>query len=82
MLAAIQSPHGWVAAQSDKSEPVESEHLALNPALAKTSIGWQPRLAPSEALQWTAEWYRAILEGADARELSVSQLRRYEALAA
>jgi CDP-glucose 4,6-dehydratase len=81
MLAAMRSSHGWIAAQPNGPEPEEARFLSLDPALAKTSIDWQPRFAPSEALQWTAEWYRAVSDGADARALSIDQLRRYEALA-
>jgi CDP-glucose 4,6-dehydratase len=81
MLAAMRCPHGWVAAQADEPQPEEAQFLALDPGLAETSIDWRPRLAPAEALQWTAEWYQAVSKGADARTLSTAQLRRYEALA-
>ena len=82
MLAAIRSPHGWTPAASETPQPKETDFLALDPALAGASIGWRPRLAPVQALQWTAEWYSAVAGGADARALSVEQLHRYEALAA
>ncbi len=82
MIAAIRSPHGWTVAQSDIPQPVESQYLALDPALAKASIGWRPRISPAASLQWTAEWYRAVSQGASARALSIEQLLRFEALAA
>ncbi len=82
MLAAIRSPHGWQPASFDAPQPKESGYLALDPSLAALSLGWRPRLDPMQALQWTAEWYGAVAGGADARALSVEQLRRYQALAA
>ena len=82
MLAAILSPHGWVSEQPRTPHPTESQYLALDPALAQATIGWQPRLTPAEALRWTAEWYNAVAKGANARTLSLDQLRRYRALAA
>jgi CDP-glucose 4,6-dehydratase len=81
MLSAMRSSHGWLPAKTNGSEPEEARFLSLDPALAGSSIDWRPRLVPSEALRWTAEWYRAILDGADARAFSIEQLRRYEMLA-
>jgi CDP-glucose 4,6-dehydratase len=79
MFEAMQAPCSWV--QDSEQHVVEAEHLALDPALAMTSLGWRPRLEPREALQWTAEWYSSVANGAEPRVLSLEQLRRYEALA-
>jgi CDP-glucose 4,6-dehydratase len=61
-------------------QPEEAQFLTIDPALAISSIGWRPRLSAMDALQWTAEWYGAVLNGADARQTATEQIRRYEAL--
>ncbi len=63
------------------ANPDEAQTLALDPALAMRSLGWRPRLQPAQALQWTADWYRAFDDGADPRRLAVAQIDAYEALA-
>jgi CDP-glucose 4,6-dehydratase len=77
----MQAPQGWRPAESSEPQPKEARHLALDPALAASALGWRPRLASKEAMRWTADWYRAFNEGADARRLCVDQIARYEALA-
>jgi CDP-glucose 4,6-dehydratase len=79
MFDAMHAPRSWV--HDAEQRVIEAEHLALDPALAMASLGWRPRLASREALQWTADWYSSVANGAEPRELSLEQLRRYEALA-
>ena len=79
MLDAMQSSQCWIAAEGP--QPQERHSLAIDPALARTAIGWQPRLPSSKALQWTAEWYRAVMAGAAPRAVALDQIERYEALA-
>jgi CDP-glucose 4,6-dehydratase len=78
MLEAIGPAQRWIKVAGP--QPKEAQYLALDPALAMRSIGWQPRLAAVDALQWTAEWYRAVSNGGDAREQALKQIRCYEAL--
>jgi CDP-glucose 4,6-dehydratase len=79
MFAAMHSTPRWVEPQGP--QPDEAQFLAIDPALAMRSIGWRPRLAPSQALQWTAEWYRAVLSGTEPRQAALDQIRNYELLA-
>jgi CDP-glucose 4,6-dehydratase len=78
MLAAVGSTQRWVKVEGP--QPEEAQFLTIDPALAISSIGWRPRLSAMDALQWTAEWYGAVLNGADARQTATEQIRRYEAL--
>jgi CDP-glucose 4,6-dehydratase len=78
MLAAMNGSPCWV--REEGPQPKETQHLAIDPALAMRTIGWRPRLNALQALQWTAEWYGAVANGADAREMTAGQIRRYEAL--
>jgi len=79
MFTAMQAPQSWV--QADGANPDEAQTLSIDPALAMRTLGWRPRLQPAQALQWTADWYRAFDGGADARSLAASQIEAYEALA-
>jgi CDP-glucose 4,6-dehydratase len=79
MLAAVNAPARWV--KDDAPQPKEAKFLAIDPSLALRTIGWRPRLGPSEALDWTTEWYRAVAAGAEPRRVALDQIRRYEALA-
>jgi CDP-glucose 4,6-dehydratase len=79
MLKAMQSPQGWVRAGG--ANPKEADTLAIDPSLAMRTLGWRPRLGPAQSVQWTADWYRAVNDGADPRRAAVEQIRRYEALA-
>ena len=57
--------------------PHEAEVLTLDSAMAMRELGWRPRLTLDTAVEWTAEWYRARLAGADAAQSCLDQIRRY-----
>ena len=78
MLVAMNSSLRWVKVEGPQLK--EAQTLAIDPTLAMNSIGWRPRLDASQALQWTAEWYRDVANGADPRRAASEQIRRYEAL--
>ncbi|MDP2296526.1 MAG: CDP-glucose 4,6-dehydratase [Pseudolabrys sp.] len=79
IFGAMQSKQGWV--QAEGANPDEAQTLAIDPALAMRTLGWRPRLQPVQALQWTADWYRASNDGGDPRKLALAQIEAYEALA-
>ncbi len=79
MLAAFNCERRWLKVEG--KQPEEAKVLSLDPALALTSIGWRPRLRSADALQWTAEWYRAYGMGALPRSVALDQIARYEAIA-
>ncbi|WP_213952836.1 CDP-glucose 4,6-dehydratase [Variovorax sp. dw_954] len=60
--------------------PPEAETLSLDSTLARDVLGWTPKLSMQETIDWTAEWFSQWREGVNPRELSLSQVRRYEAL--
>lgn len=76
--AVFAGAAGWEQAPGE--HPPEAATLTLDSALAGRSLGWYPRLSMAETIGWTAEWYRAWRAGADPRELSLEQIRRYETL--
>jgi CDP-glucose 4,6-dehydratase len=66
---------------ADGHHPHEAGLLKLDCSKARTCLGWGPCLDADQALEWTAQWYKAFEEnqkGLDA--LSRDQIRRYEGL--
>jgi CDP-glucose 4,6-dehydratase len=60
--------------------PHEAHFLKLDCSLARSRLGWTPRLPFDTALEWTIAWYRAYWSGQDARILTQEQIAAYEAL--
>ncbi len=78
VLDALRSPVGFNV--SNETHVVEMEKLALDASAASDSLGWKPGLVPRAALAWTAEWYRLVNEGRDAKETTLQQIDRYRQL--
>lgn len=58
----------------------EAGYLTLDCAKARFRLGWTPKLTIRETVRWTVDWYRAQAQGANIRELTLSQIIRYEGL--
>jgi CDP-glucose 4,6-dehydratase len=65
---------------TDKPQPHEAAFLKVDASKARARLGWNSRLRLDDALTWTAEWYRAQLDGKAAAALTAAQIERYEAL--
>jgi CDP-glucose 4,6-dehydratase len=63
-------------AMTENNHP-ENPVLLLDPALARQRLGWQPVLSAAEAVDWTAQWYRAAHDGASPRALIEFEIARY-----
>lgn len=57
--------------------PHEESELRLSSQKANLELQWAGRLSLSEALAWTASWYRQHANGASARALCEDQIDRY-----
>ncbi|MEI6495601.1 MAG: CDP-glucose 4,6-dehydratase [Actinomycetota bacterium] len=68
----------WVA-QPDGG-PHEAQLLKLDCSKARTQLGWTPRLGLDGALDWLVDWYRAHLDGADMRAVTLAQIERFSTL--
>jgi CDP-glucose 4,6-dehydratase len=68
---------GRVEIQPDPSTP-EAPALLLDSALAGRTLGWQPMLTTTDALRWTAAWFREASAGGDMRAFSLQQVLEYE----
>lgn len=63
---------------TEERGPSEAPALLLDSSLAKRSLGWRPVLTTEEAVQLTAEWHGAQLEGRDLRQVATRQLEMFE----
>jgi CDP-glucose 4,6-dehydratase len=64
------------------SHPHEANYLKLDCGKARARLGWRPQLTVTTALDWTVEWYRESLDGADAKGITEQQINRYQVLGA
>jgi CDP-glucose 4,6-dehydratase len=55
----------------------EAQLLQLNCDKAHSRLGWEPRWGVDKALDATAEWYKAVAAGCDARAVTRSQIHEY-----
>jgi len=69
---------GWV--RDPAPQPPEAQALTLSSALARTALGWHPRLDIRESLSWTADWYAAYSAGENMLAFSERQIARYREL--
>jgi CDP-glucose 4,6-dehydratase len=67
--------------QIDAGEhPHEAHYLKLDISKARARLGWYPLLRLDEALRHIVDWSRQRLAGADMREVTLAQIRAYQAL--
>jgi CDP-glucose 4,6-dehydratase len=59
------------------SHPHEARLLRLDTAKARETLGWEPLLDFEQTTQWTAQWYRALVDPADMTETTLQQVDRY-----
>ena len=75
-------PQARVRYGLDAQKVHEATLLKLDTAKSRAHLAWRPRLNLDTALELTADWYRAYLDGADLRALTEHQLEHYLGLAA
>lgn len=80
--AARQWGRGAAWALDARPSPPESRLLLLDSTLARTELGWRPRLSFDDCVAWTVEWYRRQAAGEDMRAFIRRQIERYWSLPA
>jgi CDP-glucose 4,6-dehydratase len=55
--------------------PPEAEYLKVDSSRARSRLGWRPLVALHEALDATVAWYDSMMEGADMRAVTLTQLQ-------
>jgi CDP-glucose 4,6-dehydratase len=73
------SSKNWVDISATGNRPHEAGLLAVASDLARQKLGWQPRWNFETAIERTIGWYSAVHEGQSPREVSLKQIRDYEA---
>lgn len=63
--------------RADAAPSVEAPVLTLDATLARTVLGWEPKLRVEEAVEWTVDWLRGAVDGADLAALARTQLASY-----
>jgi CDP-glucose 4,6-dehydratase len=64
---------------SDPNAPTETKLLRVDSMKARSDLGWRPVLSVDEAVDMTAEWYRAFLaDASSARKTLDEQIASYD----
>ncbi len=58
----------------------ETRTLRIDASKARAELGWRPRLNIETALEWTINWYKAWVGGADMRHETKAQITAYSLL--
>ncbi|MBV8032535.1 MAG: CDP-glucose 4,6-dehydratase [Betaproteobacteria bacterium] len=81
LAARWGAPASW-RAETPSAPPAEKEaaDLAVDSAKARSRLGWRARLPLAAAVDWIVDWHKRHAAGEHARDLTLEQLERYEAL--
>lgn len=69
-------------AMPEQAAPHESPALRLDSTKAREILGWTPVLTLDGAISLTIAWYRSVMEGGDAFDITCRQIEHFERLAA
>jgi CDP-glucose 4,6-dehydratase len=61
----------------DGAHPHEARYLKLDSSRARARLHWSPRWDLGQALEAIVEWYRALREDADMREVTLRQIESF-----
>lgn len=67
-------PDGLSWSEDDGPHPHEAGRLVLDSSNARERLGWEPALSLEQGLEATVEWYRALVDGRDMREVTLAQI--------
>lgn len=68
---------GSVVVEPDVAKHHEANLLQLNCDKASQLLGWRPKWDVEQTLMATADWYKAVMDGADAAVVTRKQLHNY-----
>ncbi|MFC5069275.1 CDP-glucose 4,6-dehydratase [Flaviflagellibacter deserti] len=63
-----------------RPDVVETRHLALDAARARSLLDWRPKLDAKQAAAWSADWYRRVGDGEPAIRVTLDQIDHYAQL--
>ena len=64
-------------ARDEGDHPHEARYLKVDSSRARERLGWAPRWDLSRTLESIVEWYAALRDGAEMREVSLRQLEAF-----
>lgn len=74
----------WGEGSACRVDPHEHPHeanlLMLDCTKAQQQLGWRVRVGLEMALQWTADWYKNVRDGQDARKICIEQIDAFMAM--
>ena len=76
-LAALWGSDAEIRHVMQSGVPHENPILRLDSALAQRTLGWAPLWGLDDTLTQTVDWYRAVASGADAREVTATQIGEF-----
>jgi CDP-glucose 4,6-dehydratase len=62
--------------------PHEAHYLALDSSKARARLGWSPAWRLDDALAGIVDWYGALRDGEDMREVTLTQIEAFSPAAA
>ncbi|OGQ99690.1 MAG: CDP-glucose 4,6-dehydratase [Deltaproteobacteria bacterium RIFOXYD12_FULL_55_16] len=68
---------GSIVSETSEAKQHEANLLQLNCDKASQLLGWRPRWNVEQTLTATADWYKAVMDGAEASMVTHQQLRDY-----
>jgi len=82
-LASAWGGAQWHIEAEAKAEKLHEAHcLKLDCSKARQKLNWRPVVNIDQALQWTADWYRAYYSEHDAALISGQQLDKFQRMVA
>ena len=63
-----------------QQQPHEATYLKLDCSKARSRLGWHPRWGIDQTIEKIVEWHKAYDQGADMREITLSQISSYQNL--
>lgn len=76
-LAAMW-PGGLQINYDDGEHPHEARYLKLDSSRARARLKWSPTWDLTRALKAVVDWYRALRDGDDMREMTLSQIETFQ----
>ena len=68
---------GEIILDTPKDQPYEATLLHLNIDKARMKLGWSPKWHVNRSIEECAIWYKEVLGGANARDVSLRQIDAY-----
>lgn len=59
-------------------QPHEAAYLKLDCSKARSQLGWSPKTNLYTALEWIVEWYQAYADNKNMRQVTETEISRYE----